>query len=355
MRLLLTGGCGFIGHHFVEAVIKNTDWEIVILDKLSYASKGFDRLRDISCYDNTRIHRLAADFTLPIVDGLADEIGEVDYIIHMGAATHVENSISDPRPFVYSNVLGTMEMLEFAKTKKNLKKFVYFSTDEVFGPATTNADELDTPRSHLGLFQTYREWDRYNSTNPYSATKAAGEELCLAWANTYGVPVIITHTMNCFGERQHPEKFIPMCIKKILSDETISVHSNKERTKAGSRFWIHCRNVAAAVMFLLDRTETREKYNIVGEKEVDNLTMAHTIGNILGVKAKCELVDFHSSRPGHDLRYALDGSKMASMGWQPPIGFEDSLERTIHWYLDHPQWLSWEKERRQSWQSEQTV
>src|SRR3990167_10296233 len=133
MKILITGGCGFIGHHFVEHILKNTDWEIVILDRLNYASTGFDRLKDISIYDDKRIIILSADFTKPIKDGLAKEIGDVDYMVHMGAETHVDNSISNAEPFVMSNVLGTMNMLEFARTVKSLKKFIQFSTDEVYG------------------------------------------------------------------------------------------------------------------------------------------------------------------------------------------------------------------------------
>jgi len=161
----------------------------------------------------------------------------------------------------------------------------------------------------------------------------------LAYANTYKLPVIITHTMNVFGERQHPEKFIPMCAKKISKDEIVLIHSDPTKTKPGSRFWIHARNVAAAILFLLSKSEVREKYNIVGEKEINNLEMAQFIANILGKKLKYRMKDFHSSRPGHDLRYALDGEKLEKMGWKEPVDFEKSLEKTIRWIVSHPQWL----------------
>lgn len=324
-RILVTGGCGFIGHHFVEHLIKNTDWEVIVIDKLSYASFGYDRLRDISVFDDKRVHIFPVDFTKPIIDGLAHEIGEVDYIVHMGAETHVDNSISDPEPFVLSNVLGTMHLLNFARMQNNLKRMVYFSTDEIFGPAPEGV--------------AHKEWDRYNSNNPYAATKAAGEELCLAYANTYKVPVFITHTMNVFGERQHPEKFIPSIIRKVSNGEKVLIHSNKDKTKAGSRFYIHARNVASAILFLLDKSEIREKYNIVGEREVDNLKLAEHIADIMGRYLDYEMVDFHSSRPGHDLRYALDGSKLAGMGWKMPVDFEKSLVKTVEWTLDNPRWL----------------
>jgi len=327
MRILVTGGAGFIGHHFIEAVLLNTDWDVILLDKLTYASNGFNRLRDAGCFDNPRLKLFSADFTHALPCGLAKELGDIDYIIHMGAETHVDNSIQNPEPFVITNVVGTMHMLNFARCAKGLKKFVYFSTDEVFGPAPQGVD--------------YKEWDRYNSTNPYAATKAGGEELCLAFANTYGLPVIITHCMNAFGERQHPEKFIPSVVKKILNNETIFIHADPTKTKAGSRFYIHCRNIASAVIFLLTNSGVRDKYNIVGEKEVDNLEMARHISKVLDKPLKYEMVDFHSSRPGHDLRYSLCGEKVKSLGWHIPKTFTESLEKTIHWYLHNQEWLYW--------------
>jgi dTDP-glucose 4,6-dehydratase len=325
MKILVTGGCGFIGHHFVEHILKNTDWEIIILDRLSYASNGFERLRDINCYDDKRVMILATDLTKEIPEGIEKELSDVDYIIHMAAETHVDNSIKNPEPFIMSNVVGTMHLLNFARKLKNLKKMVYFSTDEVFGPAPKGT--------------AYKEWDRYKSTNPYSASKAGGEELCLAWNNTFGVPVLITHTMNVFGERQHPEKFIPMTIKKVLNGEKVIIHADKSKTIPGSRFWIHARNVAAAVKFLIDKGKPGEKYNIVGEKEVNNLELAEFISKVLKKPLDYEMVDFHSSRPGHDLRYALDGTKMNQEGWEIPISFEDSLTKTIQWIQNRPEWL----------------
>jgi len=325
LRILITGGAGFIGHHLCEHFLKNTNWDIIVLDKLNYASSGFDRLRDVGCFNFKRVAVLTTDFSGAIPEGIIKEIGWVDYILHLGAETHVDRSIKDPEPFVISNVVGTMHILNFARKLKDLKKFVYFSTDEVFGPAPE------------GVF--YKEWDRYNSGNPYAASKAGAEELSLAYANTYGIPVFITHTMNAFGERQHPEKFIPMTIKKILSGEKVLIHADKTKTKPGTRFWIHCRNIANAIHFLLEKAEIRQKYNIVGEKEVNNLEMAQFIADVIGKPLDYEMVDFHSSRPGHDLRYALDGTKMEKMGWKLPIDFEKSLRKTIRWTLKNREWI----------------
>jgi len=342
-RILVTGGCGFIGHHFVEHVLKHTDWHVVVLDRLNYASNGFDRLRDISVFDDKRVRVFTGDLTHELGEGLRREIGEVDYLVHMAAETHVDHSIADPWPFIQSNIVGTYRVLELARRLAGLKKMIYFSTDEVFGPAGSKDYPIWSNNNHILVkYQDYREWDRYNSSNPYAATKAAGEELCLAWANTYKVPVLVTHTMNVVGERQHPEKFVPSTVRKILDGEKVTIHADPTKTVSGSRMYIHARNVADAVLFLLEKdVPVREKYNIVGEKEITNLEMAKTIAHVLGRDLKYELVDFHSSRPGHDLRYALSGSKMDQMGWRAPVGFEESLERTIRWIADpaHARWL----------------
>ena len=328
IKLLLTGGCGFIGSHFIEGILKETDWEIVILDRLDI-SGNLERLRDMSIWEaqKHRVKFLWWDLKAPLNDFVKGDIGEVDYIWDLAASSHVDRSIQDPLSFVMDNVVGTCNLLNFARELPNLKLFIYFSTDEVFGPAPE------------GVF--YKEWDRYKSGNPYAATKAGAEELCIAFENTYKLPIIITHTMNVIGERQHPEKFIPMCIKKILNGETVIIHSDKTKTKSGSRCWIHARNVLKAMRFLTENGEVGEKYNIVGE-ERNNLVIAEFIAQILGKQLKYEMIDFHSSRPGHDLRYSLDGTKLKSMGFDYPISLRQSLEKTIKWYTkpNNKKWLS---------------
>ncbi|TSC94868.1 MAG: aminotransferase/S-adenosyl-L-homocysteine hydrolase [Candidatus Berkelbacteria bacterium Athens1014_28] len=330
-KILITGGAGFIGHHFVEHFLKNTNWDIYVVDNLTYASGGLSRIKDIEAYNVDRVKIFTADFTKPLdQQGLIDEIGQLDYIVHMGAETHVDNSIKDPRKFVYANVVGTLEVLEFARLyQPNLKRFIYFSTDEVFGPAPEGV--------------SYKEWDRYNSGNPYSAAKAGGEELCVAYYNTYKMPIIITHTMNVFGERQHPEKFIQKVIRKVLAGEEVTIHGNSDKTKSGTRFWIHARNVVQAMMFIISHkdTENGDKFNIVGEREVSNLEIAQMIAKILGKELKYKITDFHDERPGHDFRYALDGGKMEKMGWKPPVGFDESFKKTIKWMAadNHKKWL----------------
>jgi dTDP-glucose 4,6-dehydratase len=336
-RVLITGGAGFIAHHLIGKILKETDWEIVTLDRLDY-SGNLNRLHDLlmlNCTEEQRkrvkvvYHDLKAELN-PLI---CSEIGKVDYVFHLAAGSHVDRSIEYPMEFVMDNVVGTCNILNFARTQDNLKQFLYFSTDEVFGPAPNGIK--------------YKENDRYNSTNPYSASKAGGEELAVAFENTYGLPVIITHTMNVFGERQHPEKYIPMCIRKVRDGETITIHSDQTRTIPGSRHYIHAEDVSDAVMFLsrLEHFETTwggakcPKFNIVGSEELNNLELAQYIAEVQGKELNYELVDFHSSRPGHDLRYALDGNKMKELGWEPrPV--RERLKEVVEWTIINKRWIT---------------
>jgi dTDP-glucose 4,6-dehydratase len=324
--ILITGGCGFIGHHFVQHIMKNTDWNIVILDKLNYASLGLERVREIGVFKNPRIKVLTYDLQYSLTIGMIKEIGtDIDYIVHMAAETHVDNSIANPVEFIHNNVMSTVHLLEFARKTNNLQVFFYFSTDEVYGPALN--DKL------------FKEDERHNPTNPYSASKSAAEQICIAYGNTYKLPIIRINVMNAFGERQHVEKFIPKTIKNLLNNETIYIHSYPDKITSGSRFYIHARNIAAAVLFLIKNGHIGESYNLTGEKEISNLEMAQRIASIMGRELKYELVDFHAGRPGHDLRYGLDGTKMDEMGWKMPVGFEEALEKTVTWTLDNKKWL----------------
>ena len=334
MRILVTGGAGFIGHHLIDELLDNTDAEIIRLDRLDY-SGNLNRLHNVlqNRSDKHRVKIVYHDLKAEINPHVASHIGRVDVIFHLAAGSHVDRSIDFPMEFALDNTIGTINLLQFARTQ-DIQRFVYFSTDEVFGPA---------PR---GVF--YKEHDRYNSTNPYSASKAAGEEFCVAFENTYGLPIYITHTMNVFGERQSPEKFIPLCIRKVRNEQTITIHADPTKTKAGSRHYIHARDVASAMIFLLNRPTIKTldyggakcpKFNIVGKEELDNLKLAYTIAEIQKKKLNYEMVDFHSSRPGHDLRYALDGTFMKSLGWVPQMDVYDRLEQTVNWSLANEEWL----------------
>jgi len=336
-RILITGGAGFIAHHLIEKILKTTDWKIVSLDRLDF-SGNLNRLYEVvnkfSTVDQKRVSVIFHDLKAALNPEIIASIGKVDYIAHLAAGSHVDRSIQFPLEFVMDNVVGTANILEYARNLDSLEKFAYFSTDEVFGPAPIGVN--------------YKENDRYNSTNPYSASKAGAEELVVAYENTYGIPAFITHTMNVFGERQNSEKYIPMVIKRVRDQELVTIHANKEKTVAGSRHYIHAEDVSNALMFLfdidlssltIDKTGAKcHKFNIVGKDEIDNLQLAKFIADFQNKNLIYEMVDFHSSRPGHDLRYSLDGTKMQNLGWRPKSAF-DRLEKTIDWTLKNDRWL----------------
>lgn len=336
-RVLITGASGFLGHHVCEDIIKNTDWEIVTIDRLSHTAKdGFDRLRDVDVYDSKRLFRFTHDLNQPIGDGIIKEIGHIDYVFHIAANSHVDTSIEQPVDFSMNNVKSCLEMLEFARKLPSLEKFIYFSTDEVYGTAPEGVD--------------YAEGDRHNPGNPYSASKSAAEAMCRAYANTYKVPIVITNTMNIIGERQDPEKFLPLVINKVLDDEIVFIHGTPDKTKAGQRHYLHARNIGAALRFIVEKTTEllspvdagEGVFNIVGEKEFDNLTFAQTIAQYVGKELKYEIVDFHSARPGHDLRYALDGNKLKSYGFKYPVPVDESIKNIVEWTLkpENKKWLN---------------
>jgi len=214
-------------------------------------------------------------------------------------------------------------MLQFARTLPNLKCFYYFSTDEVFGSKPEGFSEIGDP---------------HYPSNPYASSKSGGEMFVHAFKNTYKLPAVITRSMNIFGERQHPEKYIPLCIRKILAGETIQIHATPDKKKAGSRFYIHARNVADGYLHLINSEIHDGEYHITGEQEVDNLELAQSIAQVLGKELKYEMTDFHSARAGHDLRYALSPKSMTDIGWDVPDTFERSLINTINWTLKNPQW-----------------
>lgn len=338
-RVLITGGAGFIAHHLVETILLQTDWEIVSLDRLDF-SGNLNRLHDIlqnhDSETKKRVKVIFHDLKAEINPQTESLIGKIDTILHLAAGSHVDRSIDYPMEFVMDNVVGTVNLLQYARRLSNLERFIYFSTDEVFGPAP------------FGI--NYKERDRYNSTNPYSASKASAEEMCVAFENTYKLPIYITHTMNVFGERQHPEKFIPKTIRQVRDGEIITVHSDSTKTIPGSRFYIHAKDVADCLLFILSLNEAGlrtpdfggakiPKFNIVGQDEINNLELAQLIASAQNKELKYEMVDFHSSRPGHDLRYALSGEYLKSLGWVPRIPPRDRLKDMVVWSLNNDKWL----------------
>jgi dTDP-D-glucose 4,6-dehydratase len=348
VRILVTGGCGFLGSHIVEHFLKNTDAELVVLDKMTYASSGFDRLRDIQAFDDHRVRVLGCDLAQPIPEGVAREVGDVDYVIHAAAETHVDNSIVDPLPFLQANVIGTHHLLWWLRSVKSLRRAFLVSTDEVYGPAAFGEDVAG-----------FDEQAAFRPANPYAAAKAGGECVAMSYANTYKLPITIVNTMNLVGERQHVEKMVPKCIRAALLGETMTIHADETRTRAGTRFYLHCRTFAHALAFLIERDYRLRalalgdgeppdvaasrgmplKIHVCGEREISNLDLAQMIAGFVDKPLHYDLVSWHASRPGHDLRYAMSDELIEKLGWQRPMMLEQSLEKTVRWYLDNPKWL----------------
>jgi dTDP-glucose 4,6-dehydratase len=272
------------------------------------------------------------DLTGPISKTTSRRFGKIDEIWNIASESHVDRSIDDPVQFVQNNVSLMLHLLEYAKTVRPTM-FLQMSTDEVYGPAE--------PGYH------HVEWDTIAPSNPYSASKAAQEAICFSYWRTYEVPVIITNTMNIIGELQDSEKFVPLIIKKLLSDEEVPIHVGDDNV-SGSRYYLHARNLADAWVYISNHHvpqrfksgyDKPSRFHIVGEREVSNEEMVHLVADILGVEPKIRKVKFHNSRPGHDLRYALDGEKIKDLGWRAPVSFDNSLGKTVRWYLKHPEWL----------------
>ena len=327
-KILVTGGAGFVGHHVVSHLVEATDWDIVTLDRLDF-SGNLNRISTImekhSSADRSRVRTVFHDLRAAINPDTAKLIGEVDYIFHLAAASHVTRSIQRPMEFVYDNIVGTANLLEYSRDIPSLKRMIYFSTDEVFGPTDGQT--------------SFSEYDRYNSTSPYSASKAAAEELCVAFSNTYKLPIYITHTMNIIGERQSEEKFIPYCIRAVNEGKKIKVHFDPSTQKIGSRSYLYAKDIADALLFLL-RMENYEvpnkyvpmrcpKFNISGLQELNNLEVAQIIAESIGVELKYELIDPQIERPGHDHHYKIDGSLMKSIGWEPKFDLRMALRHIV--------------------------
>ena len=337
--VLVTGGAGFVAHHVIEKILRETDWNVVSLDRLDFSgnlNRLHDMAQDLDPSVRKRLKVVFHDLRAEVNPLIRRELGDVNYVLHLAAGSHVDRSIEYPMEFVLDNVVGTCNILNYARDLKNLERFIYFSTDEVFGPAPNGVN--------------YEERARYNSGNPYSATKAGGEELAVAFENTYKMPIFITHTMNVFGQRQHPEKYIPMCIRKVNDGDTITIHSDASRTIPGSRHYIHAADVADAMLFLLNLDPSIKleadygdakcpKFNLVGKEEINNLDLANIIARAQGKELKYEMVDFHSSRPGHDLRYSLSGDYMRSLGWEPKIALSQRITEVVEWTLANERWL----------------
>jgi dTDP-glucose 4,6-dehydratase len=336
MKILLSGAAGFVGSHVLRHLLIHTRAHIVC--PVSFRHKGLpERIVSATAgMDASRVEVEYMDLTAPIAEHTVRRLGPIDVIMNVASDSHVDRSIMEPADFIERNVSLMNNMLEYARMVKPFL-FLQMSTDEVYGPA------------HRGY--AHREWDTPLPSNPYSASKAAQEATGVAYWRTYGVPLVITNTMNIIGEMQDPEKMVPKIMQKVARGEVMPLHTSASG-EMGSRFYLHARNLADAWLFLMNRymlfppdmygdanVDRPEKWHIVGEREVTNLEMAQMVASLMGRELLWEGVDFHSSRPGHDLRYALDGSKLAAAGWKAPMSFEESVRRTVEWTLANPAWL----------------
>lgn len=332
---MITGLSGSIGVHFLAHILHNTDWEVVGID--SFNHRGYsDRLHEVMKDHpdwNGRWRIVTHDLTAPFSEMTKRKIGKIDYIISMASLSDVEASNQDPVPFVQNNVALVLNLLQYAREVKP-EVFLQISTDEVYGPTTGKNDG-------------YKEWDAKCPSNPYAASKSCQEELCIAWWRAFGVPLIITNTMNNFGEMQSSSKYPVMIQKALANDETITIHGDENGI--GSRSYIHSRNFADAVLFILKNCPPRQhepskvdkpdRYHIAGDKQLDNLELVKLIAKIMGKEPKYEIVDFHKTRPGHDKHYGLNDDKLKNLGWKPPLTFEESLANTIKWQTENEQWI----------------
>ena len=339
--VLLTGAAGFVGHHTLAHLLKTTDHNFVVTD--SFKHRGISaRLRSVFeeiPSAEKRVRVFTHDLNVPIDSVTASEFGNINFIINMASESHVDRSITDPREFFINNVNLVLTVLDYARNCSALEMMIQISTDEVYGPAA------------IGHY--HKEWESQFPSNPYSASKASQENACFAYWRTYGIPLLITNTMNIIGERQDKEKFLPITISNLTKQQNVPVHAKLDSSgkwEVGSRYYLHARNQADALRFLLEKspeldlryksgTKPLEKFNVVGERELRNDQLVELVAQFLGVSPQIEYLDFHSSRPGHDLRYALDSGKLKELGWKPPVPLEKSIERTVQWYQKNTNWL----------------
>lgn len=325
-KILVTGGAGFIGSNFIRYLLQHhSDWQIVNLDKLTYAG-NLENLADLK--DDPRYTFVYGDIAdRNLVKNLFEE-QKFDMVAHLAAESHVDRSILDASPFIETNIKGTQVLLEAAK-EYGLKKFLQVSTDEVYGSLKT-----DEP--------PFTEESALQPNSPYSASKAAADLLARAYFVTFGVPVVITRSSNNYGPYQFPEKLIPLMIKNALEGKSLPVYGKGENI----RDWIFVEDNCCALDLALQKGRAGEVYNIGGGWEKKNIEVVELICDILAeelgksVEEFKKHITFVKDRPGHDLRYALDSSKIKEeLGWQPKISFEDGLRRTAEWYLNHQDWV----------------
>jgi len=321
VRLVVTGGAGFIGSNFVRFMLRRyDDLEVVNLDKLTYAG-NLENLRDVE--DDARYTFVKGDICDAAVVRAA--LQGADAVVNFAAETHVDRSISGPQDFISTDVLGTHTLLE-AVRELAIARYVQISTDEVYGSTETGS---------------FTEESDLAPSSPYSASKAGADLLVLAYHRTYGAPVLITRSSNNYGPWQYPEKIIPLFITNAIDDQALPVYGDGLNV----RDWLYVDDNCAGIDAVLRKGALGEVYNIGGGNEVKNLALTRHILELLGKSP--ELIRFVADRPGHDRRYSIDCGKLQALGWHPATPFETGLERTVSWYRDNPTW--WRKIKSGEW------
>lgn len=332
-KILLTGSAGFIGSHLARHLINHTDWQIVGLDRLDFAGdlsrhSGLDPRRFGFAWHDLR-SPILGHTTRQILTGQGKFDAEpFDLVAHVAAGSHVDRSVQNPIEFFQDNVLGTVHLLEWLRggALKSKGVTLYFSTDEVFGPADKEA---------------FTPWARMNPLNPYAAAKAGGELVCPAYVNCYGMQIIVTHGTNFFGPLQDSEKFIPIAVNRIMAGEPVDIHTVGR--EPCSRYYTYVENAADAVLHLLRRGTyiepddvTKGRYNISGEREVSNVELVESVGRLLGKKPLFRFIENPPTRVRPDLRYRVCGDALAESGWKQPVCFEEGLRRTVEAIIARP-------------------
>ena len=314
-RVLVTGGAGFIGSHFVHhALERHPDWQVVVLDKLTYAG-NLANLEALEGRARYRFHR--GDIAeRPDVEAAWGD--GVDILFNFAAETHVDRSIGDPDSFIRTDIYGAYTLLETARSR-GIERFVQISTDEVYGSVTSGSSREDAALM---------------PSNPYAASKAGADRLAFSYFATYGLPVLITRASNNFGPRQYPEKMMPLFITNALDDQALPLYGDGQNV----RDWLHVADHCSALDVVLEKGRPGEVYNIGGGNERRNIEVTERILTCLGKPRT--LVRHVTDRPGHDRRYSLDCAKLRGLGWSPRARFESALEETVGWYRSNRAW--WE-------------
>lgn len=314
MRMLVTGAFGFIGSHFIKYTLEN--YPDVHIVGFARDSSQKNKLRLADCIDDERLELVYGDLT----EDISGILENIDIVVHFAARTFVDHSIKDPEPFIKSNILGTYNLLEQARMYKT-KLWIQISTDEVYGAI---------------LEGSYKEDSKLNPTNVYAATKASADCLVMSYGNTYKLSYIITRTENNFGKFQHPQKVFPTFVRKALLNEKLPIYGDGQHVRQWLRVEDHCLGI-----WYLITNNVRGIYHIAGEQELQNLELAKRILKILGKSEDLiEFVPDFDIRPGHDRRYALDCTKLRSLGWRPKYSLEEGIKEVVEWYTTHPDWLT---------------